>query len=137
MAYTHPAYHGGRNHPEQVTDEFLCSRRRHHPPAPNPVPINRLAQVPKEVFIPTQKDRLLRRHNKARGRDDTLYNIQDYGKPCGPGGCCFPNNIQAEGYNGMCSGHHKFPEPANVTTDPCIMVTSTTGSGGACCNSCA
>ena len=120
MSYAHPAYHGGKNHPEQVTDEYLCSGRRYLPPPPNPVPINRLAQVPREVFIPTQTDRLLRRHNKARGRDDTLYHINDYNKPCGPTGCGNPNTINMDGYNGMCGGHY------GSSRDPCSSVMACT-----------
>ena len=108
MAYAPIPYHGGKNHPEQVTDEFLCSGRRHLPPPQNPVPNNRLAQVPKEVFLPTQVDRLLRRHNKARGRNDTLYCICHLDQPCGPGGPCYPNDIGTEGYNGSCNGHYSF-----------------------------
>ena len=136
MSFAHPAYHGGKNHPEQVTDELLCSGRHHVVPPLNPVHSNRLAPVPREVFIPTQKDRLLRRHNNARGRDDTLYKIQDFDKPCGPTGCCFQNKIKMEGYHGVCSGHHRFLQSDGVVNDPCTASIANQ-SIVACCNSCA
>lgn len=37
-----------------------------------------ISGLPNNLFADTQIDRLLRRHNKERGRDDARYNIHDY-----------------------------------------------------------
>jgi len=112
MAYVHPVYHGGKNQPEQVTDEYLgcslcklpgaklpkmllCGHSFCLPclqqyagnasmfPCPscsvlNKVPARGLAALSNNIFVDTQVDRLLRRHNQERGRDDSVYNISCY-----------------------------------------------------------
>lgn len=116
MTYMHPAYHGGKNHPEQVTDEYLTCGLCHIPGFKQPkqlqcghtfclpclerrvqnvggasfscpscarvniVPRSGLGGLSDNLFIDTQVDRLVRRHNQDRGRDDTWYNISCYGQ---------------------------------------------------------
>src|SRR6218665_602235 len=105
---------GGRNFPEQVTEEFLtcfvCKEPGFHSKPkllscghtfcqsclePRVTGDGRMLQCPRcccvtnlrpggvsalrtNLFFDTQIDRLLRRHNKDRGRDDTWYNISCY-----------------------------------------------------------
>ncbi|ELU17502.1 hypothetical protein CAPTEDRAFT_215285 [Capitella teleta] len=110
-------YHGGRNQPEQVTDEYLscfyCKSPGFHLPArtllcghiscdacirkhisngfgddrqvvcPTCQRVTKTPQVThnnlqNNVFVETQVDRLLRRHNAERQRNDMLYNIHQY-----------------------------------------------------------
>ena len=114
MAHMNPVYHGGKNHPEQVTDEYLtcgiCQIPGFKQPkmlqcghtfclpclmrgAPstegatfccpscacvNTVPRSGLAGLSDNLFVDTQVDRLVRRHNQDRGRDDTWYNVSCY-----------------------------------------------------------
>ncbi|KAK2183847.1 hypothetical protein NP493_294g00039 [Ridgeia piscesae] len=114
MAYVNPVYHGGRNQPEQVTDDYLtcpicqepgfihpkillcghafclpCLERFIPPDARGTFPCpkcRRSTLIPPNgpvgfkdyLFANTQIDRLLRRHNQVRRRDDTFYNIATY-----------------------------------------------------------
>ena len=118
MAYIHPLYHGGKNFPEQITDEFLtctiCRVPGFRKPKmltcghtfcapcierylglgegdgggfyfacptckqPQKLPRGGVASLTNNLFADTQIDRLLRRHNMDRRRDDTLYNIEKY-----------------------------------------------------------
>lgn len=118
MAYVHPAYHGGMNQPEQVTDDYLTCRVCQMPGFTQPktlpcghifccpclmkyagsfgpsnsdkvmrcptcgqmvkLPHGGLPALSDNLFIDTQVDRLLRRHNADRGRNDTVYNINAY-----------------------------------------------------------
>ena len=117
MAYVHPTFHGGRNQPEQVTDDHLTCGLCHFPgflhpkllqcghtfcrscleqylrdtprptafPCPTckmavPLPSRGAGALPNNIFIGTQVDRLLRRHNNAwtGGRGNSFYNIVSY-----------------------------------------------------------
>lgn len=104
---------GGRNYPEQITDEFLtcyvCKEPGFHSKpkllscghtfcqscleprvtdgawlrcprccAVTTLRAGGVAALRTHLFFDTQIDRLLRRHNKERGRDDTWYNIGGY-----------------------------------------------------------
>ncbi|CAD5118875.1 DgyrCDS7548 [Dimorphilus gyrociliatus] len=111
-AYAHPAFHGGKNNSEQVTDEYLTCPISGRPGFIHPkillcghtfskaslesyaggarcfccpmcgkvteLPSNGVSGLRDNIFIDTQVEMLLSRHNKARGRDDSFYNITKY-----------------------------------------------------------